>query len=111
MVAAGGTLSYTEKATAATASTRGLTVTDVDSANLAGATVSDHRRTSSPADVLGFTNQNGITGSFNAATGALTLTGSASVANYQTALRLGHLRPTTSDNPSTSARTVTIIAQ
>ena len=37
-------------------------------------------------DVLGFTNQNGITGSFNATTGILTLGGTASVAAYQAAL-------------------------
>ena len=37
--------------------------------------------------MLGFTNQNGITGSYNAATGVLTLTGSATLANYQAALR------------------------
>ncbi len=37
-------------------------------------------------DVLGFTNQNNISGSFNASNGTLTLTGTASVANYQTAL-------------------------
>ena len=59
-------------------------------------------------DVLGFTNQNGITGSFNAATGTLTLTGTATVANYQTALR-SVTYVNTSDNPSGLARTVTII--
>ncbi len=37
-------------------------------------------------DTLNFTNQNGITGSFNAATGVLTLSGTASVADYQLAL-------------------------
>jgi hypothetical protein len=34
-------------------------------------------------DTLNFTNQNGITGSYNASIGVLTLTGSASLANYQ----------------------------
>ncbi len=38
-------------------------------------------------DTLAFTNQNGITGSWNSGTGVLTLNGSATVANYQTALR------------------------
>src|SRR5207248_3911780 len=38
-------------------------------------------------DVLGFTNQNGISGSYSAASCLLTLSGSSSVANYQTALR------------------------
>jgi hypothetical protein len=37
-------------------------------------------------DVLNFTNQNGITGNYDAAHGVLTLTGSASVASYNAAL-------------------------
>ena len=37
-------------------------------------------------DVLGFTNQNGITGTYSNSTGVLTLAGSASVADYQNAL-------------------------
>ncbi|PTR01411.1 gliding motility-associated-like protein [Mucilaginibacter yixingensis] len=38
-------------------------------------------------DALNFVNQNGITGSYNSGTGVLTLSGSASLANYQTALQ------------------------
>ena len=38
-------------------------------------------------DSLSFTNQNGITGTYNSGTGVLTLTGTTTVANYQTALR------------------------
>jgi hypothetical protein len=38
-------------------------------------------------DMLNFTNQNGIAGSYNANTGLLTLTGGASLANYQAALK------------------------
>jgi Ca2+-binding RTX toxin-like protein len=58
---------------------------DVDSANLTGATItiSDFRT----GDVLAFVNQNGISGSYNSGTGVLTLTGSSSVANYQAAIR------------------------
>lgn len=37
-------------------------------------------------DSLSFTNQNGITGSYNSGTGVLTLTGTATAASYQTAL-------------------------
>src|SRR4029077_20047402 len=85
VVTAGHTLNYTENQ-AATALDPALTVTDVDSANLASATVQITGNYANGQDVLGFTNQNGITGSFNAATGTLTLTGSSSVANYQTAL-------------------------
>ena len=77
-------------------------MTDVDNTNLASATVSITANFVTGEDVLGFTNQNGITGSYNAATGVLTLTGSATVANYQTALR-SVTYVNTSDNPSTSA--------
>ena len=52
-----------------------LTVSDPDSAgNLTGATVSIGTGFIS-GDTLNFTNQNGITGSYDAATGVLTLTG------------------------------------
>ncbi|QHP71409.1 hypothetical protein EI171_31560 [Bradyrhizobium sp. LCT2] len=104
---AGHTLNYTENQ-AATAIDPALTLSDVDNANLASATVQITGNYVNGQDVLGFTNQNGITGSFNAATGTLTLTGSSSVANYQTALdSVTYLN--TSDNPSGLARTVTII--
>nr|WP_283813808.1 VCBS domain-containing protein [Bradyrhizobium niftali] len=107
VVVVGHTLNYTENQ-AATAIDPALTVSDVDSANLSSATVQITGNYVNGQDVLGFTNQNGITGSFNAATGTLTLTGSSSVANYQTALdSVTYLN--TSDNPSGLARTVTII--
>ena len=82
----GGSLAYTENQ-AATAINTALTVSDVDSATLVGATVSPiTSNLASAEDVLGFTNQNGITGSYNSATGVLTLSGTSSVANYQAAL-------------------------
>ena len=62
-----------------------LTVTDPSSATLANATVSIGAGFLA-GDVLGVTDQNGITGSYNAGTGVLTLTGTSSVANYQAAL-------------------------
>ena len=52
-----------------------------------------------------FTNQNGITGTFNQSTGTLTLSGSASVANYQAALA-SVTYSDSSQNPNTGARTV-----
>jgi hypothetical protein len=103
-----GNLSYTENA-AATAIDPGLTVTDVDSANLTGATVAITGNFASGQDVLAFTNQLGITGNFNSGTGVLTLIGTTTVANYQTALR-SVTYANTSDNPSTSTRTVTFTA-
>jgi VCBS repeat-containing protein len=94
-----GSTAYTEGA-AATAVDAGLTTSDPDSANLASARV----RISSgfeSGDQLALTRQNGITGSYNAATGVLTLRGSATKANYQAALRSVTYR-TTSDNPALS---------
>ncbi|WP_162240555.1 beta strand repeat-containing protein, partial [Bradyrhizobium viridifuturi] len=108
VVTAGHTLNYTENQ-AATAFDPAITVTDVDNTTLAGATVQITGNYVNGEDVLGFVNQNGISGSFNAATATLTLTGSSSVANYQAALA-SVTYFNTSDNPSGLARTVTIIA-
>jgi len=66
---------------------------------------SDGNAINNNGDVLGFTTQNGITGSYNAATGVLTLSGSSSVANYQSALR-SVTYFNSSDNPSGAARTI-----
>ena len=66
VVTPSGTLSYTENQ-AATAIDAALTVSDVDSANLTGATVPITGNFVDGQDVLGFTTQNGITGSYNAA--------------------------------------------
>lgn len=102
--AQGGGLSYTEN-DAATAINTLMTVSDTNNTNLTGATVSITANFVSGQDVLGFTNQNGITGTYNATTGVLTLTGTSSVANYQTALQSVRYS-NTSENPSTSPRTV-----
>jgi hypothetical protein len=62
-----------------------LTISDADpSATLTGATVMIQGAIS--GDALNFAPQSGITGSYDAATGTLTLTGAASVASYQAAL-------------------------
>ena len=65
----------------------GLTVTDPDSTQIQGATVAISRASSPAEDELAFANQLGITGSYNDTTGVLTLTGTATVADYQAALR------------------------
>jgi hypothetical protein len=108
VVTAGATLGYTEN-DPATVIDNTITVNDVDSANLTGATVQITGNYSSTQDVLSFVNQLGITGSYNSVNGTLTLTGTTTAANYQTALR-SVLYSNTSDNPSTLARTVTWIA-
>jgi hypothetical protein len=102
-----GNLSYTEN-DPATAIDPGLTVTDGDSPNLTGATVAITSGFDGAQDTLGFTDQLGITGNYNSGTGVLTLTGTTSVANYQTALRSVTYQ-NSSDNP-TSSRTVTFTA-
>ena len=87
----------------------GLAVTDVDSTNLTGATISITANFASGEDVLGFTTQNGITRSYAAGTGILTLTGTTTVANYQAALR-SVTYANSSDNPSTATRTIAFVA-
>src|SRR6185369_4917335 len=102
-----GNLAYTENA-GAVAIDSGLTVTDSDSTDLTGATVAITAGFVSAQDTLAFTNQLGITGVYNIGTGVLTLTGTTTVANYQTALRTVTYA-NSSDNPTTS-RTITFSA-
>jgi hypothetical protein len=83
------TLSYTEN-DPATAIDSALTAGDVDSSNLVGVTVQITGNYANGEDVLAFSDQNGITHSWDATTGTLTLSGASSVANYQTAL-FGHV--------------------
>jgi autotransporter passenger strand-loop-strand repeat protein len=84
VVTAGATATFAGGG-AAQALDSALTVSDSSSSTLLSATVSIQTGLLS-GDTLNFTNQNGIAGSYDSATGVLTLTGSASVANYQTAL-------------------------
>ena len=100
----GSTLAYTENG-ATTAVDSALTVSDSDSPNLSGATVSITSGFASGQDTLAFADQSGITGSWNIATGVLTLSGSASVASYQAALR-SITYVNTAEQPSTATRTV-----
>jgi hypothetical protein len=94
----GSNLSYTE-GDGPVAADPGLAVSDPDSAQLQGATVSVTGNFVAADDSLGFTNQSGITGSYDAGTGVLTLSGNASVANYQAALRTVTYQ-NSSENPS-----------
>jgi hypothetical protein len=96
-------LAYTEN-DGAVAVDPGVTVTDPDSGQ-SGATVAITGNYDSGQDSLGFTNQNGISGSFDSSTGVLTLTGAASTADYQTALQ-SVTYTNSSENPSTAPRTV-----
>ncbi|PHM10790.1 cadherin-like domain-containing protein, partial [Nostoc sp. 'Peltigera malacea cyanobiont' DB3992] len=104
--ASASALAYTENAT--TVIDSGITVSDEDSPNLASATVSITSGFAFAQDTLTLTNQNGITGSYDSTTGVLTLTGSSTVANYQTALR-SITYTNNSDNPSLTPRTISFI--
>jgi hypothetical protein len=103
-VTTGGAVSYTENGVPLVIDPS-LTLSDNDSLNLAGATVRISGNYINGQDTLLFSDQNGITGSWDAATGTMTLSGSASVVNYRTALRsIAYLN--NSDDPSTAVRTV-----
>jgi VCBS repeat-containing protein len=104
VLANSSTITYTEN-DPATVINSVITVSDADSANLTGATIQITTGYNSAQDVLSFTPPVGISGSFNSGTGTLTLSGSASVANYQVALRSVRYANTSND-PTTAARTV-----
>jgi hypothetical protein len=104
-VGAGNTILYGRQRAAVTVDS-GLTVGDVDNTTLAGATVtiSNGRQA---GDTLHFTDQNGIAGSYDSNTGALTLTGAATLAQYQTALRSVTFDNSTNANPTNSSANLT----
>ena len=90
-VTAGGTATFTGGGSPVTLDGT-LTVSDADSGGqLAGATVSISSGFLT-GDTLNFTNQNGITGSYNSATGVLTLSGTASARAVSDRARLHHLQ-------------------
>ncbi|XOV94997.1 MAG: tandem-95 repeat protein [Bacteroidota bacterium] len=64
-----------------------ISITDVDDISLEGAIISFTQGYDQVEDTLLFVGQNGIIGSFDDMNGILTLTGAASLADYQTALR------------------------
>ncbi|MBF0151854.1 MAG: DUF4347 domain-containing protein, partial [Magnetococcales bacterium] len=105
-IASGGTVTFTEGG-AGTAVSSALTLSDIDDLTIAGATVRITGNYVSSEDVLAFTNQSGITGSWDSATGTMTLTGSATKAQYQTALRSVSYQNTNTARPSVANRTVT----
>ena len=101
----GSTLAYTE-GDGAVIITSSITATDADNANLASAVIAISANYQNGEDVLSFTNTASITGSWNASTGQLSLSGSASVNSYRNALRA--VRYTNSSlTPSNLTRTVT----
>jgi hypothetical protein len=100
------TLIYTEKQGAA-AIQPSLAITDPGSTTLVGATfrIVDYV---SGEDSLGFTDQFGITGSWDPNTAILTFTGTATLANYQSVLQ-SVTYTNSSSNPTLQSRTVQLI--
>lgn len=82
-----------------------ITTYDGDDINLEFARISITSNFQSSEDVLAFTNQLGISGSWDSFNGVLTLTGTSSIANYQTALQAVTYENT---NPAPSELTRTI---
>nr|WP_321357917.1 MBG domain-containing protein [uncultured Draconibacterium sp.] len=64
-----------------------FTITDTEESDIKGLTISFTAGHHNDQDNLLFINQNGITGSFDKSTGVLTLSGNASPAEYQAAVR------------------------
>ena len=99
-----GTLAYTD-GDPDTSITASLAISDADDAYLDTAWVTISNNYVSGEDKLDFATANGITAVWSSVNGILTLTGSASISNYQTALRAvtyDNLNP----DPDTSTRTI-----
>lgn len=97
---------YTENE-APVAVTGNLSINDVDDTQIESANIIVTGNYIPGVDILGFTDQADITGSFDPITGTLTLSGQASLTDYQNALRTVTYH-NTSDNPSVSGRTVAL---
>ena len=100
VVTPGAPAGYVENAAPAAIAPE-LTVSDVDHTNLAGAVVTIAAGLTA-GDALSFTPQGGISGGYNATSGTLTLSGAASLADYQAVLRSVAFA-STSEDPARSA--------
>lgn len=67
--------------------TENITVSDPDDTDIEGATISITQNFDSSQDELNYSSIFGISGSFNSGSGTLTLSGTASFEDYQTAIR------------------------
>lgn len=85
--------------------TQNITVTYDDGTNLTGATIEIANNYNGGEDILDFPGHAGISGSWDAGTGVLSLSGTAGVTDYQQALRLVTYENTNTD-PAIDARTI-----
>lgn len=106
LTASGSGATYTEDDDPGVVIDAAMTISDVDNTTLSGATIAITGNFVDTEDILEFTDQNGITGSYDAASGVLTLSGSATLAQYETALQSITYR-NTSQNPDVNTRTIT----
>ncbi len=102
-----GALSYNE-GDGAVAITSALTLSDFDDTDMESATISITSNYTLGEDFLDFTDTGNITGSFASGTGILTLSGTDTEANYQTALRAVTYENTSSD-PVELTRTISFV--
>ncbi len=84
----------------------GVTLADVDDDNMTGAEVRITTNYDNGEDRLAFVDQGGITGDFNITEGKLTLTGGATNAAYQAALRTVTYENQNTGDPGLGPRTV-----
>jgi autotransporter-associated beta strand protein len=83
-----------------------ITIADLDSASITGASIAISANFTVGQDVLAFTNTANITGVYNAANGTLALAGTDTLANYQAALRSVTYNNTAGSSPSLASRTI-----
>ncbi len=102
----GGNTAFTEDGPAVVVDA-GVTVTDVDNANLASATVTITNPQDGAAEVLGATSCGGIT--VTPGLNSLSLTGSQPIATYQTCLQSVTYNNTDQD-PNTTPRVISFVA-
>jgi len=106
---AGGTLEYTED-DPPTPIDPAITVSDIENVNFASARISISSGYQSSEDELAFTYlPDGSTTDWDAATGVLTLTGSATVADYQAALQGVTYVDLNTGHPDVGERTISFI--
>ncbi len=103
-----GPLAYTENA-GAVAVTSTLTLSDADDTQMETATIQITGNYVTGQDLLEFADTANITGSWVSGTGTLTLSGPASLAEFETALRNVTYR-NISENPATATRTISFSA-
>jgi VCBS repeat-containing protein len=97
----GSTISYNANDGGSVVVDPNIRLSDVDSPTMGGATIAITTGRDI-GDQLLFANQNGITGSFNAGTGVLTLTGTATLLQYENALKSVRFASTSgNDGPRT----------